>query len=298
MGGDCRECGKSENRVCSGRVRKDGRANLYYSNSLRSPALVTCARSYITFFPLSLPPSPVAFPPALHFSLCSTLRMESPGHYQQPMSQRSQLFQSSQLPPPPSQLPPPGSLPSLSFARTTLPPLSTLSSARYPPPTYSHPSLSNTAATPLSALSSSSTLPWPSHRSSSRDDQISPPLRHSDSRSKLVDRDERMDPPTSHHQDHSQSSQSVKHEGEDGMPSTSDFVKKLYKCVPPSLHLVPDLDNPHKDARGRLVLARRQLGASRRLLCRQRHERVHKVYPPPHVQTLQFCLLRQATEQV
>ena len=108
--------------------------------------------------------------------------MDSSGHYSalsNIMSQRSQLFQSSQLPPPPNQLPSPGSLPSLSFARTTtLPPLSALSSARYPPPTYSHPSLSNTAATPLSSLSSSSTLPWPSHRtSSSRDEQISPPLQ-------------------------------------------------------------------------------------------------------------------------
>ena len=85
----------------------------------------------------------------------------------------------------------------------------------------------------FSSLSSSSTLPWPSHRTSaSRDDQISPPLRHSDSRSKLVDRDDHREPPPPAHQDQpSSSSQQVKHEGEDGMPSTSDFVKKLYKSV-------------------------------------------------------------------
>lgn len=171
--------------------------------------------------------------------------MDSSSHYISPplsssasMSQRSQLFQSSQLPPPPqhNQLPPPGTLPSLSFARTTLPPLSTLNAARYPPSTYSHPSLSNTAATPLSSLSSSSTLPWPSHRtSSSRDDisQISPPLRHSDSRSSLRgDRDDHHShrEPLREEPQHQQPPP-VKHEGEDGMPSTSDFVKKLYKCV-------------------------------------------------------------------
>lgn len=31
----------------------------------------------------------------------------------------------------------------------------------------------------------------------------------------------------------------VKHEGEDGMPSTSDFVKKLYKCVSLAFSLPP-----------------------------------------------------------
>lgn len=159
--------------------------------------------------------------------------MDSSGQYSPSgMSQRQQLFQSSQLPPP-------SALSSLSFARTnTLPPLAALSSAaaaRYPPPTYSHPSLSNTAASPLplSSLSSSSTLPWPSHRtSSSRDEQISPPLslRHSDSRSKLVDREDQH-VQQQRQEEQASTSQSVKHEGEDGMPSTSDFVKKLYKYV-------------------------------------------------------------------
>lgn len=31
--------------------------------------------------------------------------------------------------------------------------------------------------------------------------------------------------------DREQREGNIKHEGEDGMPSTSDFVKKLYKCV-------------------------------------------------------------------
>ena len=159
-----------------------------------------------------------------------------------PYSQR-QLFASGQLPPP-------SALSNLAaFGRSnTLPPLANLSAAaaaRYPPPTYSHPSLSTAATAPSL---SSSTLPWPTqHRtSSSRDELISPPLslRRSDSRGKLVDRDDRADPhhhshdhhasPTSVSQSQSQPSSAsvsatVKHEGENDMPSTSDFVKKLYK---------------------------------------------------------------------
>ncbi|KZT02387.1 uncharacterized protein LAESUDRAFT_415034 [Laetiporus sulphureus 93-53] len=137
-------------------------------------------------------------------------------------SARQQLFQSPQLPPP-------SSLHLSSFARNnTLPPISHLpSNARYPPPTYPHPSLSNTAAQlPPPPLASSSTLPWPSRTSSSRD-ELSPPLRPlSDSRpAKRMEREDRQPAPAP------QQEHAVKHEGEDGMPSTSDFVKKLYKML-------------------------------------------------------------------
>lgn len=157
--------------------------------------------------------------------------MDQSGHYSSSSSSSSsgqqRLFQSSQLPPP-SQL-----HLATSFSRNnTLPPISHLPAAqRYPPPTYSHPSLSNTLPPP--SLSSPPHLPWATttHRTSSSRDEISPPLRHSDSRSKYLERDSPREPPTPRQPDPPpQIQQSVKNEAaEDNMPSTSDFVKKLYK---------------------------------------------------------------------
>ena len=144
---------------------------------------------------------------------------------------------SSQYPPlqrqlfPSSTLPPPSQLHLNSFPRNnTLPPISQLPTAsRYPPPTSTHPSLSATAS-PLSGhtLSNSSTLPWSNQRSSSSRDEPLPPRRLSESRQ---ERDMARDSS----QDHHVSSAHVKHEPEDSMPSTSDFVKKLYKCVSPPI---------------------------------------------------------------
>ncbi|TBU46901.1 hypothetical protein BD309DRAFT_563544 [Dichomitus squalens] len=135
---------------------------------------------------------------------------------------------------PSSTLPPPSQLHLNSFPRNnTLPPISQLPTAsRYPPPTYTHPSLSSTAS-PLSghSLSSSSTLPWSNQRSS-RDDLPPPSRRLSDSSPHRPEREMARDSSVERHQ-----SSHVKHEPEDSMPSTSDFVKKLYKCVLVSLHI-------------------------------------------------------------
>lgn len=150
--------------------------------------------------------------------------------------------------------------PSLSLSSSTVP--ASPNTRGYPPPTYNHPSLSNAAAIPT--MNS-----WPAHRaSSSRDDfisqsGISPPLRRVESRGSLKDEDyDRIDRPGPRDRDRererererdvhiqqdrerreqrdrdredstaagSGSRDNIKHEGEDGMPSTSDFVKKLYK---------------------------------------------------------------------
>ena len=147
--------------------------------------------------------------------------MDQSSQYSSMSQQRQQLFPSPQLPPPTQ-------LHLGTFRNNIPPPISHIpSNGRYPPPTYTHPSLSSTAAPLSSSLSSSTTLPWSSHRTSSSRDEISPSLRHSDSRSKLVDRD----PPHEHSSSASHDVSPTKHEGEDGMPSTSDFVKKLYKYV-------------------------------------------------------------------
>ncbi|THH20917.1 hypothetical protein EUX98_g8496 [Antrodiella citrinella] len=140
-------------------------------------------------------------------------------HYSASSSGQQRLFQSSQLPPP-SQL-----HLSSSFSRNnTLPPISNLpQSQRYPPPTYSHPS-----------LASPSHLPWnTTHRTSSSRDEISPPLRHSDSRIKYPEQRSPRDPPTPRQSDPPPPvAQSVKNEAQDdNMPATSDFVKKLYKML-------------------------------------------------------------------
>lgn len=154
--------------------------------------------------------------------------MDQSGHY--PLQPQRPLFQTPQLPPP-SQL----HLPSFS-RNNTLPPISQIpnSSSRYPPNSYQHPSLS-AGPHPASSLPNNSQLPWPpAHRTSSSRDEISPALRHSDSRSSLRDRDSRETPPQPQ-----QDPTPVKHEGEDGMPSTSDFVKKLYKYAHPTCNSHP-----------------------------------------------------------
>ena len=152
--------------------------------------------------------------------------MDNSPHY--PPLQR-QLFPSSTLPPP-------SQLHLNSFPRNnTLPPISQLPAAsRYPPPTYTHPSLSSTAS-PLSGhtLSSSSTLPGSTQRaSSSREDLPPPSSRLSEASPHRPEREMARDSSVDRHQ-----SSHVKHEPEDSMPSTSDFVKKLYKCVPASTHI-------------------------------------------------------------
>lgn len=179
---------------------------------------------------------------------------------QQSQQQQQQQQQNTYEPlPPPSQL---GS--SSNFRTNTLPPLNvaqpslSLSSSTvpaspsrgYPPPTYSHPSLSTTAA--MAGMAS-----W-QPRTAARDDfiaqsGISPPLRRVESRGSLKDdaaydrldrdreRERERERDVQLQQDRERREQrereqsaggsrdNIKHEGEDGMPSTSDFVKKLYK---------------------------------------------------------------------
>jgi osomolarity two-component system, response regulator SKN7 len=130
--------------------------------------------------------------------------MDQSGQY---IQHQRQLFQSSQLPPP-SQLLPISS----SYNRSnTLPPISSLppNSNRYAYQSSPQPSSSN--------LQPSSQLPWPT--------QLSP-------REELVSRNSSMKQDIIRESDHHLLP--VKHESsEDGMPSTSDFVKKLYKYVCP-----------------------------------------------------------------
>ena len=153
------------------------------------------------------------------------------------------------------------SQPSLSLSSSTVP--ASPSTRGYPPPTYNHPSLSNAAAQPLAMAGMAS---WGHRPSNSRDDfisqsGISPPLRRVESRASLKedeyermdrsgrdrdrererererdvqiqqDRERREQRERERDQDPSGSGSrdNIKHEGEDGMPSTSDFVKKLYK---------------------------------------------------------------------
>ncbi|PIL28202.1 transcription factor [Ganoderma sinense ZZ0214-1] len=134
----------------------------------------------------------------------------------------------SSSPPRPSRLPP--SSISIPFRETTpFPHLPAPRRFSLPPPTYTHPSLSSTAS-PLSghALSASSTLPWSNHRASSSRDDIPPPSRRlSESSPHRPDREMARDSS----QDRLLPSSHVKHEAEDSMPSTSDFVKKLYKML-------------------------------------------------------------------
>ncbi|KAI0064513.1 hypothetical protein BV25DRAFT_1914227 [Artomyces pyxidatus] len=144
--------------------------------------------------------------------------MDQAGHYsglQQPPLSNRQMFSSSQLPPPSTLQ----HLAPSSYSRSnTLPPIPALAPnlpSRYPPASY-HPSLSSTTTSlpPLPSPSSSSQLPWPSHRtSSSREERY--PSRGEDTKS-LMREQPQPEPPK---------------ESEDNMPPTSDFVKKLYKML-------------------------------------------------------------------
>ena len=155
-----------------------------------------------------------------------TAPMDSSGPYSGPLHssahQARNLYSSPQLPPP-SQL----HLPiASSFARNnTLPPIPNLAPtpiARYPPASY-HPSLAPASLPPLPPPSApSNQLPWPNHRTSASRDDLYPPRQLDPPKPKYPD----PDPPQQSQHDHKDT--------EDGMPPTSDFVKKLYKCVAPS----------------------------------------------------------------
>ena len=138
--------------------------------------------------------------------------MDQPGQYVQPPShQRHQRFPSSQLPPPSQLLP--GS--SYNNRSITLPPINSLpqSSSRYAP--YPHHS------SPVSSSHQSSQLPWPSQPIPREELVQRPPPPVKQESHPLPHRD----PPEP------SGSQSVpsRHDPEDSMSSTSDFVKKLYK---------------------------------------------------------------------
>ena len=138
---------------------------------------------------------------------------------------RPEMFQSQS-----SQLPPPSQLHQLasssSFQRENqLAPIS--SSNRFPPASY-HPSLSSQGLPPIASSSSasSSSQPWQTHRtSSSRDDRY--PSPH-DRDLPLAPSTPAPQPPQPERRD-SQSEKAAG--GEENLPSTSDFVKKLYKYV-------------------------------------------------------------------
>ncbi|EPQ57751.1 hypothetical protein GLOTRDRAFT_119791 [Gloeophyllum trabeum ATCC 11539] len=146
--------------------------------------------------------------------------MDQSGHYiphRQP-----QLFQ------PPVQLPPPSQLHlPMPFSRSntlppnTLPPIPTIpANPRFS--TSSGYQLSPSASATLPPLPSASS--WSSHRmSSSRDEVYAPSHHHSEQRQDSVKREARDHPPQPQH-DHKETT-------EDGMPTTSDFVKKLYKML-------------------------------------------------------------------
>ncbi|EJD02158.1 uncharacterized protein FOMMEDRAFT_109355 [Fomitiporia mediterranea MF3/22] len=157
---------------------------------------------------------------------------------QQSHHPRQQLFpQGGQLPPPSAlQLPMP------SFTRSnTLPPIPAMShapDARYPPPSY-HPSLatpSSSAGTLASPSSSShAPAPWSGHRTSSSRDETHPSMRRRESRGKALDGSPMSDgmresQGNSRHQSLAVPTDQGK-DGDDGLSSTSDFVKKLYKML-------------------------------------------------------------------
>lgn len=130
--------------------------------------------------------------------------------------QQFPLFPQTQLPPPSQlHLPPPHS--SSSFRSNTLPPLSPLAAAgssRFPPASF-HPSLS-------SPYSTNSQLPWPPHRTSSAREDLKPhPPPNDTQKGKANERD------MSHLRERSFQDKDI----DDGMPPTSDFVKKLFKYV-------------------------------------------------------------------
>ncbi|KAL5529526.1 hypothetical protein ACEPAG_5511 [Sanghuangporus baumii] len=148
---------------------------------------------------------------------------------------QQQLFSHS------GQLPPPSSL-MQSFSRSnTLPPIPAMShpsDSRYPPPSY-HPSLntpSSSAGTLGSPTSSNhAPAPWSGHRTSSSRDETHPSARRRESRGKVMDGPSLHDGLRESQGSTRNQSLGVPQEqgkdGDDGMSSTSDFVKKLYKML-------------------------------------------------------------------
>ncbi|TFK46622.1 hypothetical protein OE88DRAFT_875834 [Heliocybe sulcata] len=137
--------------------------------------------------------------------------MDQSGHYI-PHHRQPQLFQ-----PPPVNLPPPSQLhlPMPSFSRSnTLPPIPNIPANPRFPSSYQ---LSPPASTTLPPLPSSSS--WSSHRTSSSREEVYAPHRSDHGRQDSVKRETRDQQPQHDHKDTT----------EDGMPTTSDFVKKLYK---------------------------------------------------------------------
>lgn len=143
--------------------------------------------------------------------------MDSSGQYtaqQQPIYLNAQQAGSSPLPSYPS--------------RALSPVANVQSNTHYPTTTYAHASLSNVSTQLPSPLSTANLTASPtSSRTAvpSASQMRSPPLKHPEIRPKpelcvsrnsvpLLEQDQ---------------AKFVKPEGEDGMPATSDFVKKLYK---------------------------------------------------------------------
>ena len=168
-----------------------------------------------------------------------SLPMEQPTQYPA-MHQRHQLFQSAQLPPP-SQLHLP--IPSSSYSRSnTLPPITHIPPAQQ---THSFPSINTyhpgPAVLPSLPPSPTSQHPWQTqHRTSNSREEFYPQqpnlTRSEHARPPPIVKDEPNgahrpyplhdpQPSSQHHPLPVKESASV----EDGMPSTSDFVKKLYK---------------------------------------------------------------------
>ncbi|TDL24878.1 hypothetical protein BD410DRAFT_785604 [Rickenella mellea] len=148
--------------------------------------------------------------------------MDHPSQYHSSHHSRQHSYSQTQLPPSSSL-----HLPMPSFSRTsnTLPPLASIPlDSRYPPASY-HPSLSSPTGHSLPSPTGSH-HPWPTHRTSSSREEVHP-LRRRESKPKLMEHDqhiERAPPPV-------QVPQETPKDNEDGMPSTSDFVKKLYKML-------------------------------------------------------------------
>ena len=177
----------------------------------------------------------------------------SPYHHQHQHQQHQPHHQShshshqsrQQLFPQGGQLPPPSSLnlPMPTFTRTnTLPPIPAMShpppDSRYPPPSY-HPSLSTptSSAGLASPTTAGSAAPWSGHRTSSSRDDSHSTIRRRESKGKLIDSPgpsngvrERDSQQQGSSRGQVPSGQDQK-DGDDGMNSTSDFVKKLYKYV-------------------------------------------------------------------
>jgi osomolarity two-component system response regulator SKN7 len=162
--------------------------------------------------------------------------MEPSGQYPT-IHPRQHLFQSPQLPPP-SQL----TLLAPSFSRSnTLPPIPNFPSTSQPhrfPPVAPYPNPHQTLPPLPSPPPSQHQHTWPTlHRTSSSRDEIHPSQQHHRNiRTDLSVKHEQVSSHRPSHHDLQQQQQPPVHpikesNAEDGMPSTSDFVKKLYKML-------------------------------------------------------------------